>query len=149
MIHFLSHKLLKTSNSFKSKASDKILLWKAGSNSTLKHITLIQKLISHYCSSLTLDLGMDLIFQGGVHSPWTLMLRAISKGSSNAKAHIPYPAECSKKGNSLISADASKYCVWNSNWSFAHPFSGLCSEFKYSMFGPSALDAFHSMFLVV
>lgn len=115
MIQFLSHQQLKTSNSFKSKASDKILVWKAGRNSTLKHITLIQKLISHYYSSLALEFGMNFIFQGGAHSPWTLLLRAVSKGSSNAKAHIPYSAECSKQGNSFISADTSKGCVWDSN----------------------------------
>lgn len=140
---------LQNSNSFKSKPSNKIWLWKAGRNSTLKHMPLIQKLIFHYHSSLALDSGMDLTFQGGAHSPLTLFLRAVSQGSSNAEANIPYSAECSKQGNSLTSGDASKDCVWNSNYSFAHPFAGLCSKFKYSTFGPSVLDAFHSMFLVV
>lgn len=54
---------------------------------------------------------MDLIFQDGAHPPLTLLLRAVSKGYSNAEARIPYSAECSKQGNSLISEDASKDCV--------------------------------------
>lgn len=77
------------------------------------------------------------------------MFRAVLKGSYNAEVPSLYSAECSKQRDSLTSADISGGCDSHSNWSFADPFAGPCSEFKYSTFGRSTLNAFHSTFLVL